>query len=72
MNQYQEYAKRYNCSIASAICDRDWPLTESECIQEFKDATGRAPSDAEIAEMHPNTARQVQEFNEEELRGTQW
>lgn len=65
MNIHAQYAKQYGCSIAQAIHDRDWPLNRSECIEAFKEAAGRAPTEDEIKEMRPDSDRRTQELRDE-------
>jgi hypothetical protein len=55
------YARKYNCSIATAIADRDFPMTLKECEQHFIESCGRAPTADEIEEMRPSSQAQVQE-----------
>ena len=55
----REYALKYNCSIAQAIADRDWPDDRDACIRWFREAAGRGPTDDEIDIMSPNTQSQI-------------
>jgi hypothetical protein len=60
-NDFVWYANRYNCTVAEAIADRDHPATEAQCVAWFREATGRAPTQAEIVEMQPNSQTKVDE-----------
>lgn len=54
-NVYVQYALKYNVSISRSLADRDFPLTEQELIQEFKNIVGRVPYAYELAEMSPDS-----------------
>lgn len=62
---YQAYAIRFNCTIASAIADRDFPMTTQECIDVYFESTGNNPNNSEILEMHPETKEYCSEFDNE-------
>lgn len=51
---FKSYAKQYGCSIAEAIHDRDFPMSEAECVKAFKQDTGLNPSAEDIATMRPD------------------
>lgn len=65
MMTHTEYAKRYNCTLAEAIADRDWPMTESECIACFFKEAGRKPTKAEVLDMRPDSDYSVRDAREE-------
>lgn len=64
--EYQGYAKSYNCTIAEAIRDRDWPLSRAECVADFNEAAGRAPTEDEIETMAPNSARCIAGYRDDQ------
>jgi len=53
------YSIRFNCSIAAAIADRDEPQTEADLVTRFTEAAGVAPTEAEIAEMGPDSDQSI-------------
>lgn len=63
-NPFFEYAQEYKCSIAQAICDRDWPMTLDRCKKEFFDAAGREPTPEDIKEMRPDSDESTQSYEE--------
>ena len=65
-NPHVLYAAKYNCTIAEAICDRDWPMTEAECVEAFTEAAGRQPTETEVAVMRPDTSESVDRVNGED------
>lgn len=58
-NQYAQYALYYNCTLTSAIEQRDYPMTLKDCVAEFVSASGRVPDKHEIAEMRPDSQEAV-------------
>lgn len=67
MNEFLLYAQNYNVSVATAIRDRDWPLTKKECIKEFVEATGKQPTEQEITEMRPDDDRATEDYRNEQI-----
>lgn len=61
MNQFVKYAQNYNCSVAQAIADRDWPMNYEQCVKAFKEATGQEPQAADIIQMSPDDERTMRE-----------
>lgn len=59
MNQFIQYAQNYDCSVAKAIADRDWPMNQEQCIKAFKEATGQNPTADQVREMSPDSERTV-------------
>lgn len=61
MNQFIRYSQQYQCSVAEAIRDRDWPMNQDQCVKAFKEATGQEPTAADIIQMSPDNARTIRE-----------
>lgn len=53
------YAKRFECSVAEAIGDRDIPMTREQCEERFFESEGRAPTPEEMDLMHPESISEV-------------
>jgi len=66
-NIYVQYARQYGCSLAKAIEElREYPMLRDECINEFQEACGRAPTEDEIEEMRPDSIECRERFDAEE------
>lgn len=61
-NMFAEYAANYGVSVAKAISDRDWPMTEQECRMNFLQAAGREPTEDEMVTMQPDDSSQVSQY----------
>jgi hypothetical protein len=67
-SHWVRYAGQYKCTVAEAIGDRDLPMNRQTCIDTFEAATGRLPTDTEIAAMRPDSDEALKQFNEEYRR----
>jgi hypothetical protein len=64
-NDARPYAKRYNCSLCSAIADRDYPVSEAEVVATLT-ILGIEASTENIAACRPDTLEYVEEFVHEQ------
>lgn len=59
--QFSEYAQKYNVSLSEAIGDRDWPMTEDQCVGAFIAVTRRMPTSSDIIQMRPDSQTAIED-----------
>jgi hypothetical protein len=62
------YKRKYNCTTAEAIADRDYPINRNDILMLFYECEKRMPTAQEIETMHPQTDAYIAEYADEMQR----